>query len=331
MSRTVILTLVLTLCCASAAKGIHITDEGLTELKSMFDTQHVEAILLESNQQLNLRLAGLDSSQSIWLKQLWLRRLAQVTHPSASQQRWLAQQTSSEEVLSTRNPEHPQQSLRVVDIARQAKTTGLHWQINQAVEQLQAAWEGNNWDWQSLFSKQDLVSRRAFQQWLQGAGEQQAQQVAEQYLIVAEHGSTTSNELLANVAVAAKSPALLALLWQQTADQHSYQALAKLPSLLADYQAVEQLALALKNTDIQSQALYSLASRYSSHKQAQALLIAALQQSDSKWQAVAVLSKVRDQAFAERLATKFSQEVPWSFNRLVQQNLQQAKVGAAKQ
>ncbi|MFT4937491.1 MAG: hypothetical protein ACI88A_000508 [Paraglaciecola sp.] len=317
--------------CSHTAAAIQLTDAQLDELRLGFEQQSLNAVLHESTGQLYKHLQGLSPSQAIWLKHQWLRKLSTLTQPSAEQQRWLENQLISTELLTIANPDHPNQQLVIIDIARQAKATSMHWQINQHVEQLQTAWDTSQWDWQQVLQAQDRVSRHALKQWLQNVNERRAQQVAEDYLKAARDIPQANNQLLATLGIKAKSPELLALLWQQPADEYSYVALSKLPSMLDDYQVVEQLVLALKNKDIQSQALFTMASRYSSNSKVQQVLSMALDEPELKWRAAAVLSKVRDQDFAASLDKKLSRQAPSSFSRLAQKNLQQAKDVGAQQ
>ncbi|MFT5674389.1 MAG: hypothetical protein ACI808_000308 [Paraglaciecola sp.] len=319
------------ICYSHSALAIQTSEAQLDELRRTFKQQSLNVVLDESKGQLDKHLKGLSPSQTIWLKHQWLRKLSVLTQPSTEQQLWLENQLASKESLTVANPDHPNQQLVIIDIARQAKATLMHWQINLHVEQLQLLWDSSHWEWGKVLSAQDRISRRALKQWLQNINEQQAQQVAEHYLVSAKDILQTNNELLANLAVEAKSVELLALLWQRPADEYSYQALSKLSSLFDDYQVVEQLALAVNNKDIQSQALFALASRYSSNNKAQEVLSLALDEPDLKWRAVAVLSKVRDQSFADVLVDKLSQQTPSSFSKLAQKNLQQAKNMGAKQ
>ena len=319
------------ICYWHSALAIQTSDAQLDELRLAFKQQNLNMVLNQSKGQLDKHLKDLSPSQVIWLKHQWLRKLSVLTQPSAEQQLWLENQLASKESLTIANPEHPNQHLVIIDIARQAKATLMHWQINQQVEQLQLIWDSSQWDWGKVLSAQNRISRRALKQWLQNINEQQAQQVAEHYLGSAKDIPQANNELLANLAVEAKSVELLALLWQQPADEYSYQALSKLSSLFDDYQVVEQLALAVNNKDIQSQALFAMASRYSSNNKAQEVLSLALDEPDLKWRVAAVLSKVRDQSFAAVLVNKLNQQTPSSFSKLAQRNLQQAKNAGAEQ
>jgi hypothetical protein len=326
-----ILVSVVTIFHVHQVLAIQTTETELDEFRLLFEQQSLVSVLHAPKDELDKQLEGLSPGQSIWLKQQWLLKLSVLTQPSVDQQLWLENQLSNKESLTTANPDHPEKQLVIIDIARQAETTLMHWKINQYVDQLQIAWNSKQWDWQKVLSTQNRVAQYALKQWLQNIDEHQAQQVAEHYFGLAKYIPLTSNEVLAQLAIKAKSVDLLAFLWMQPTDEYSYVALSKLPSLFDDYQAVEQLALALNNNGIQSQALFAIASRYSSNERAQQLFSKALDEPDLKWHAAAVLSKIKDQAFTSSLANKLRQQAPSSFSKLAQKNLLQAKNVRAKQ
>ena len=116
-----ILVSVAMICYSHSALAIQTTEAQLDELRLTFEKQSLNAILYDSKEQLDKHSKDLSSSQKIWLKHQWLRKLSVLSQLSAEQQLWVQSQLDSEESLTIANPDHPNQQLLIIDIAMQAK------------------------------------------------------------------------------------------------------------------------------------------------------------------------------------------------------------------
>lgn len=306
------------------ALAIQTTALELNELKQAFEQQTLNMVFYESQGRLDKYLSELSANQSIWLKQQWLSRLATLTHPSAEQQAWLEKQIVSQEALTIANPDHPTQLLSVINIAQQAKTSQQHWEINQQVRLFEKRWGTHEWRWQDVISPKNILVQKAFKQWISGAEETVAGQVARGYLTLLEGPMQSDNRLLALLAEYSKSGELYAHLWQNNADEYTYQALAKLPAVFEESAVIEQVVKANTNRKLQSQALFLLAERYSHDRKAQQTLLAALDDPEAKWLTAAVLNKISDQDFLADLNRKLIQQKPSGFRALALKKLRQA-------
>jgi hypothetical protein len=301
---------------SDSAKSIVLIDSELQSLEQNFNPSDIDLIQQQHSFDWAGKLAGLNSSQAIWLKNKWLKKLSQLAKPNTQQQKWVFEQLSSTETLVMANPEHPSRPFNIVDIAQQAKATQLHWQINKREILLTQDWENKTWDWEKLLVSSDLVTKKAINQWLNKLSLSLATQVADSFWNIALDLPSNNNQILATLAKKAQSDELYQLLWQNTADEYSYQALASLPAVLDEHHAMQQSILAAQNPPLASQAFFILAAQYGHLAEAQQILLEALGQPSKKWQVAAVLSKVQDVEFAKKVKAKLEQQPPSAFSRL---------------
>lgn len=297
MWRYVVFSLILPCAVAYSSdtlRAIILTDDQLQSLEQNFSLFETELIQQKNKNEWDEKLAELNSSQAIWLKNKWLGKLAQLANPTVHQQQWVSMQLSSTESLMMINPEHPGRLINLVDIAQQAKATQIHWQINQQEIQFTRDWENKTWHWPQLLSSEDFVTKKAIKQWLNNLSPRQATQVAESFWTVALELPSNNNQILAILAKRAQSGELYQRLWQRPADEFSYQALAGLSVVLDEHQAMQQSILASQNKSLLSQAFFILAAEYTHLAEAQYTLLRALDQPSKKWYVAAVLNKVQD-------------------------------------
>ena len=140
---------------------------SLLSVFSSFAGQVSQAQLINAEQQVNklelnllkikmnelkVQLADLPSVEAQMLAKSQLLILLSQQLPTEEQQTWVLEQYNSNDSLQLANPDHPEQLIEVLNIARQARVTEFDWQVIQEAKTLYSHWSAQNWSW-PLFIK----------------------------------------------------------------------------------------------------------------------------------------------------------------------------------
>jgi len=256
-------------------------------------------LFINNMSSLALQLNKASSSEEVVLIKSRLLTLLSQQQPNDEQESWVLEQSNSNENLQLVNPDHPEQLLEIINIARQAKNTLFQWQVIQQTKNIFEQWQVQNWHWQLFIEASTELDYQALTKaivkideltidWLQ-------QQLEEQAL------KTASNRLLAILIKGKSNPILLKQLWKNPADQYSYQLLQHLKTILPTEKAIEQLILASENDKLISQSLLLLTTNYQHNERAQHFLIKKLQQPRTAWYAAAVLSQASNSELQKKV------------------------------
>ncbi len=257
-------------------------------------------LLISNISALEFQLKKSSSTEEKVLIKSQLLTLLSQQQPTNEQESWVLEQQNSKESLQLANPDHPEQLLEIINIARQAKNTQFQWKVTQKEQDILNQWLTQNWRWQPFLDNPTELDYKALAEaitktdeltidWLQ-------QQLTKQAL------ENTSNRLLAILTMGKSNPLLLKQLWQNPADQYSYQVLQHLKTILPMEKAIEQMELASKNDKLISQSLLLLTKNYQHHERAQQFLIKKLQQPNSAWHAATALSQASNSQLQKEVA-----------------------------
>ncbi len=249
----------------------------------------------------------LELAERIMLVQHWLNLLAQHPQPTVAQQAWVQLIAADLNKLVIANPDHPHTFITVVDLASQAKATQYIWKVQQQVDELNSDWQSGRLDWQALLSQQSAQQVDAMISWINSLDVPVAQAVAVDFENYGLDHLGVSNRLLATIALAGRSSVLAHTLLQRSPDQYSYWFIQQSGNFFTDYEHISLLGLALSNPALSSQALNVLAKKYSMDRQAQEHLEQAIKNPDLQWQAVAALAFMPENSFRSVLVEQIEQ------------------------
>lgn len=301
--RIVILSFVLGLTQATAIEVSH------TEYMDI-QQQNLQQIDLQRLPETSSDSAILSSSapqQAIANIYFALQQLSDIKQPHEKLRNWVEYYTNSRLQLTSRQKEHPEQSIVLVDIARAAKNTQLQWQIFALQEEIADLWQSGSFDWYSLMDSTSDLKVRALDRWLSELDAATIDNVAAHFLQQVDISQLSNNQVLARLIQSSHSTELLEKLWSRPADQYSYMILQQLPHWDVPYVAINQTIKATSNKALQSQAFLSLAKNYSQDEYAQKTILEALNNKDSQWHAVMTLSLISDVSFKAKLKAAFKQ------------------------
>ncbi|WP_100656033.1 hypothetical protein [Alteromonas flava] len=242
-------------------------------------------------------LDGLKQPQQVMQIQLWLEQLANNSVPSVAQRQWVASMSTDTRELVIANPDHPHAYLSVANLAKQAKAAQYIWQVNSLKAMLEHDWQRGRFSWQELLVNPASAQTDALVQWINSLSIAEAQAVALHFENYGLDYIEGSNRILATVALRGGSSFLTEKLLQRTPDQYSYWFIQQSGNFFTDYEHISQLGLALSNPALSSQALNLLAKKYSMDRQAQEHLEQAIKNPDLQWQAVAALAFMPENSF----------------------------------
>ncbi len=288
------LLLLVTIGCSANT----LTQAQLSKAELQVSKLELKKLIMDIDK-LTHQLGLLTSSEgSITAKSQALILLSQL-QPTSEQQYWVLEQSNSKEVLKVTNVDHPEQLLEIVNIARQARNTQFQWQVNQKVENFEAQWLINNWQWGEFTQNPTELDYRALAKGVKNADKQTIGWLQEQ--LIEQAIKETSNRLLAILISGRNNPLLLTLLWHNSSDQYSYKVLQQLNTLLPPEQAIKQLTQASDNDKLLSQSLLLLSKHYQHNEMAQDFLIKKLQQSKSAWHAATALSQTSNSQLQQKV------------------------------
>lgn len=244
---------------------------------------------------MNVLIQQLDSlpsvEESILAKSRLLILLSQA-EPTNDQKEWVIEQEHSKENLQVSNPDHPEQLIEIINIARQAENTQFQWLVTQKVKNITTQWLAQNWQWQPFLEAPTKLDYNALAKAISKTDELTLEWLQQQLI---EHTlSNASNRLLAILVKNKNNAVLFSQLWKNPSDQYSFQILQQLNTLLPTDQAIEQLILASENDKLLSQSLLLLAKDFQHRDKAQQFLLEKLQKSRSAWYAAAALSQTNN-------------------------------------
>ncbi|NMH59097.1 hypothetical protein [Alteromonas ponticola] len=295
VSRIMLLLILFTLVPVCA---IEISEQELDTLQRFTSDSHKATTLATSSVTQNTRDPLL---LSIWERSRKLKQLQTLTHPAASERDFVSTLLNSNEILTLRNPDHPQHLLTIVDIAREARATEYLWKVNAKRRQLHERWQSERWNWTDIANHTDKSDQAALISWLDNLHVNEISDVADNFYQHAEGNPFDSNHVLVKLALTSQNPALLQRLVEQPADQYSHMALQLLTEI-EDTAAVSTYLHALKNSALESQALLMLAKHYAHYDEVQVTLVNALKSEKSKWHAAMAITVITEQNTAESLA-----------------------------
>lgn len=269
----------------SGADGEALSAEALTPLLS--DIESLENILSELNE------AAAATSRSRALKML--SELA----PNEQQRNWVSKQTLSSQKIEIVNPDHPEQLITTVNVANAAKTTQFIWQVNQLADQYLIEISANNWQW-ALFNQTDKASVIAFDKTMTNLSLAQITQL-QQSLTSQAFLTKATNRTLATLLSAKANAQLTTQLFENKADEYSYQQLAKVSASYNQKQAVSLLAVAAKNQHLLSMSLLELSTQHADTSEARKELIKHLKSKQNAWLAAAAISQTHSDALKQQV------------------------------
>lgn len=294
------------LLTTNTVASIEIDDQTLAQAQKNSQTIDI-AHALKSPKNIQQILNQQHSLADKVLTSAALLKALKIKEPTAEQKSWVEKLTQSDDVLHIENPDHPNQLIEVVNIARQAKNTKMQWQINNQAVAMKEQWLNQDWQWQSFIERASqldyLTLGKALKNidintinWLQTELKQQ-------------DIDNISPQLIALLIDRKMDTSLIEHLWQLPNDQYSYQVLQLLPERLASEQAIAQIIKASENSALTSQALVLLAKHYSDQEITQNYLLEQLIDEQNKWHAASAITYVQNDQFQQRIF-KLRQESP---------------------
>jgi len=212
--------------------------------------------------------------------------------PKPGQKEWVNKQLSSSLMLTSENPDHPEQQITLINIAGLAKATSMHWQVQQVSLEQQADIVGQQWDWAS-FDQGNLIIQRALVHTIEAISPQLLTQL--QYSLINQAFlSKATNRTLATLLTGQPNLALAQQLFSNPADEFSYQQLSQIDSAFPELQAIKLLTTAVKNNALQSMSLLTLSTKYAHNKNVRDTLILHLKNKESAWLAASAISQTKN-------------------------------------
>jgi len=279
---------------------------SLLSVFSSFASQITQAQLINAEQQVNklelnlltkmnelkVQFAELPSVEAKILAKSQLLILLSQQLPTEEQRTWVLEQYNSNDSLQLANPDHPEQLIEVLNIARQARVTEFEWQVIQEAKTLYSHWSAQNWRWPLFIKSPTELEYRGLAKAILLADELTINCL--QQGLVKQELSSASNRLLAILIKEKANSLLLKQLWLNPSDQYSYQVLQHITPLLSTKEAIEHLALASENDKLASQSILLLAKNFQHHDTAQKFLLQKLQHPKTAWFVAAALSQTND-------------------------------------
>ncbi|MFC3094391.1 hypothetical protein DRW07_14115 [Alteromonas sediminis] len=269
------------LLCVVATRGVAI------------EISYAQLAMLQNEGEASLQMSALNHEVTdIWHQHLRLHRLAKSEVVSVNEQTWVSSLLSTEAILSVPNPDHPNQQLVVVDIAKQASAVKILWEMKSMAEDIERQWQYGSLDWKNVVLHQD--KSRAMRWWLTTISTARAEQVAEHAIQQGIEYVSVNNAMLSALIQQSRSPVLMQYLWANTPDAFTYQVLQQVPNQLNEADAIEQLIVASRNQPLASQAIMLLAKHYSHNQKAQMFLQSALNDPQLQWLTAAAVGMLKD-------------------------------------
>lgn len=245
---------------------------------------------LQDVSKLKLALKDIEKYETRLLATERVFRLLTAQPPSFAHTSWLNSQLLSDDVLYIPNPDHPEQQLEVVNIAKQAKAVLAIWQYQEKAKTITEALASYRWQWPDFMAEQGKGKYAALSLALNDADKASLLWLQNE-LINSASFTQADNQLLVMLASLHASKALVAQVWKNEADQYSYQLLQGIEQLFAKEEAIKQLYLASHNSQLASQAILKLTTVFIDDDSVQNKLLALLNEKDTAWHvAMAVCS-----------------------------------------
>ena len=294
------------LCCLLIARKGLANEMSVAQFETLERQVSVALKALSGNESVSELEGYLSEYQGdelvIALEQV-LNLLAQSRAGEQERRSWVQQFVDDSRGVYTRYPEHPEQKIAFINIANSAKRTLALWDIAEHQQKIATNWQQRSWVWPSEMASDE---RQALINWFSTLDQVDLQNLAADFLLNASPELKTDNGILYALARHSGSTEVYALLWQQSADQYSYKALAELGASLDEENSVAQLKLATAKPELASQALLSLARSFSHNKQAQDALIKALEKDKLAWHAASAYKFIKSSDFKQEMKKRLT-------------------------
>ena len=244
----------------------------------------VVSTVLEDVPALTLTLQAIEAYETRLLATERAFRLLTKQPPTLAHKSWLNAQLSSNDVLYIPNPDHPEQQLEVVNIAKQAKAVLTIWHYQEKAQLMEEDLAHYRWQWPNFIAEKGKAKYSALSLALKNTDEKSIQWLQGE-LINTHSLSQADNQLLVLLASFNGSTHLVEQVWKNEADQYSYQLLQGIEQLFSEEETIKQLTLATHNQQLASQAILKLAKEYIDHEVAQNSLVHLLADNNFGWHA----------------------------------------------
>lgn len=245
-------------------------------------------------EEMELYLADFSGEKEVFARAKLIKELAN-SLPIDNQRVWVIEQLSHQGRVVRANPDHPNQQMTVASVAMSAKATLLHWEVARLSQVYSAQVHANSWLWRAYIDSNDVNKSQALAAMLAGISDENAY-LLEQALLSDKTDSLSLVNLMSNkdlFTLIKRLPVeiLSEQLLTNSVDEFSYQHIQLLPNLYRDDDAIHLLKLANTQEKLTSQALMTMAKKYSEQEEAQDFLIHQLKQPKVAWLAAAAIAQ----------------------------------------
>lgn len=300
-------TLIITLLVCFTGRASDLNEASLKQQIDLLSHLKNSVTRFDSVNDFDAPVETLTTNQQIILRYLWLDVLANQTHLNEAQFRWIKTLTETDLVLRGSLLDHPNSEVTLINIPESAKSALRLIDINQQEQEFERHWQNNDLDW-TLWLAPQSNHYHGFINWLKMQTVEEYAQLSSQWLKLGVVQTLPDNNALLIILTKLPSIELANQLLSREVDQYTRQFIQRLPSLPLYYDGVQLLAIGLDKPALSSQTLVTLAKHYDHQHQAQDLLLSALDSDQHKWHVMAVLEKISDSGFRQRLNKRFASD-----------------------
>ncbi|WP_395339772.1 hypothetical protein PN836_015305 [Ningiella sp. W23] len=284
---------------------------------------NAELILkMRSRQEIEAALRALDDTNRAILTDLWIRTLSYTATIETHHQTWLNDMQHNQTMVQGSYTEHPGKVIPFINIPLAASSAIYTRQVSQLKRKVLSEWANQSLNWAAWLSVDDAHSDAVIA-FLKTLKPTEANAIAIELIEQGLMNEFEDNHAISILLSKHYSQDLFAHFLKSPPDEFTYQYLQKLPLKSEHYEAVEQLAQAIEQPKLSSQALLSLATHYSDDELAQALILSALDNKKHQLHAVAALERVKNEAFRRALQERYNRDNS-PFAKLAIKQLQKA-------
>jgi hypothetical protein len=251
-------------------------------------------------------LAKFTGEQAVLARAKLIKELANLI-PNDKQRDWVIEQQKHQGSIIRINPDHPNQKMTVASVGMSAKATLLHWNIARLAEVYTAQVQDNSWQWAAYLKDQHINKSSALTVMLKGISDEKVyllqQELLSNYSAPSSLASLINNKDLLALIKRFPSEILSEQLLTNSVNEFSYQHIQLIPKLYQDENAIHLLKQANIQEKLTSQALMTMAKKYSEQQEVQAFLLHQLTQPKVAWFAAAAIT----QSTSEQLHRKVMQ------------------------
>ncbi|TPH15571.1 hypothetical protein [Litorilituus lipolyticus] len=265
------------------------------------DSERIEvSTVLKDVSALTITLQAIDDYETRLLATERAFRLLTKQSPTLAHKSWLNAHLSSSDVLFIPNPDHPEQQLEVVNIAKQAKAVLTIWHYQEKAQLMEEDLAHYRWQWSDFIAEKGKAKYSALSLALKNADEKTLQWLQGE-LINTPSLSQADNQLLVLLASFNGSTHLVEQVWRNEADQYSFQLLQGIEQLFSEEETIKQLTIATHNQRLASQAILKLAKEYIDHEVVQNKLVYLLGDDNSGWHAAMAVCASKYEEMIDKL------------------------------